>query len=116
MIATIAHAEQRYNTVGDWTHDGETVVIRVSDLGDWKFNFLVALHELVEWAVCKDKCVAETDVDRFDMAYAGSCDEPGDDIDAPYWFGHQVASGIERTASAALGVDWHVYEKAVTGL
>jgi hypothetical protein len=118
VIETVKHAEQRYDTVGDWQYDTtkDEMLIRVSEMGHWKFNFLVALHELVEWAICRDDGVTDKEVDTFDIHYAGSCDEPGDDLDAPYWYGHQVASGIERSAAAAMRVNWTEYNRRIQEL
>lgn len=38
--------------------------------------------------------------------------EPGDDIHAPYYKQHQLATGIERIFIAETGADWNAYEKA----
>lgn len=123
LIETLPHAEQRYDTVGDWRIDRDgTWTIRVSKLPTKtalfpeKFAFLVAFHELVEMALCVASGVTEFEVDRFDLHYVGSRDEPGDDDDAPYYQQHQLATGLERTMAALLGVDWTEYEKAIDSL
>ena len=123
LIETIPHDQQRYNTVGDWlvTADG-TWHISISELPTKsalfpeKFAFLVAFHELIEMALCQSDGVTESEVDKFDLHYAGSRDEPGDDDDAPYYAQHQIATGLERTMAALLGVDWSEYEQAVNAL
>lgn len=119
VIRTLPHAEQRYDTVGDWrvTANG-TWDIRVSDLGSWKFNLLVALHELVELALCHDHEVTTAQVDEFDLAWQphNGIDEPGDDLMAPYYLEHQVASGFERLMAAELGVVWSEYERVIESL
>ena len=123
VIETIPHDQQRYDTCGDW---------RIDDAGDWrikvselpakiglfpeKFAFLVAFHELIEMAMCQADGVGEAEVDSFDLYYAGSRDEPGDDDDAPYYEQHQIATGLERTMAALLRVDWSEYEKHVNAL
>lgn len=38
--------------------------------------------------------------------------EPGDDIHAPYYKQHQIATGVERILAAELGVSWNEYEAA----
>ena len=53
-IETIPHNTHRYPTIGDWqflpAKEGElNLSIKVSDMGDWKLESLIALHELVEW-------------------------------------------------------------------
>ena len=111
IIKTIQHNEQRYNTVGDWK-DGE---VRVSDLGNDNYEFLIGLHELIEMWLCKENGVAEIDVTSFDLAFVG-VGEPGDDIKAPYYLEHQFASGIERLVAQQLGVDWLMYEARCGGI
>lgn len=38
--------------------------------------------------------------------------EPGDDIHAPYYKQHQIATGVERIFIAETGASWNDYEKA----
>lgn len=121
QIKTIPHNEQRYDTVGDWWVDDEGWHIRVSQLGDWRYQFLVAFHELLEMAWCKRRRVKQADVDAFDMAYEeqrghGDHSEPGDDPRAPYREGHHLATLVERFAGMALGVNWKEYEAAIQAL
>lgn len=42
--------------------------------------------------------------------------EPGDDPEAPYFEGHQFATKIEKQIARELGVEWKVYEAAITAL
>ena len=115
---TIPHKQQRYETVGDWftnKHDG-TVNIRVSELGSWRFELLVAIHELVEAFQCMHDGVTEESVDKFDKQYVGSDNEPGDDVNAPYRRQHCLATGIERILASTLGVDWSTYEEKLSRL
>ncbi len=120
-IETIPNEKQRYKTIGDWFYvdlayrnNGEEpqqrTVIRVSDLDEPKFEFLVALHELVEMFLCHERGVTEKQVDDFDIYWKGDGD-PGNDPAAPYWKEHQFASVIERMMAHELGVDWQQYEK-----
>lgn len=118
---TIPHNQQRYDTVGDWWTDDEGWHIRVSQLGNWRWNFLVAFHELLELAWCTWKGVKQADVDIFDINFErnrqhGDRREPGDQADAPYHLGHQFATAAERLAAAVLGVDWVSYEEAISAL
>lgn len=120
-VKTIPHNEQRYDTVGDWWTDDDGWHIRVSQLGNWRWNFLVAFHELLELAWCAWKGVKQADVDAFDMAYEaarkpGDASEPGDDPRAPYRAGHQFATAAERLAAAVLDVNWTEYEAAIYAL
>jgi hypothetical protein len=120
-IKTIPHKEHRYETVGDWFYEGETLNIRVSKMSDWRYEFLVALHELVEVFLCRYSGVGQKQVDRFDIAYekkrkAGDESEPGDSPKAPYRTQHCIATGVERIVAAFLGVVWADYDKEIQSL
>lgn len=125
-IRTIPHSEQRYPTVGDWERwrnpaGQDTLRISVSIMSDWRFEALVAIHELCEALLCARAGVTPKQVDEFDLTFEanrvpGDNREPGDDPKAPYFAQHQAASQIERLMSAYLGVDWNAYEKEVNSL
>jgi hypothetical protein len=121
-IETIPHENQRYPTAGDWLWPNEhNLLIRVSEMGDWRKEAAVAVHELVEAILCKADGVAEDAVDAFDRAYEAdrtSLDdsEPGDDPTAPYHRQHCFATAVERMLIAALGVPWSEYDAAVEAL
>lgn len=122
VIETIPHASQRYPTVGDWWIDDDgTWQVRVSELPEKstlfpeKFAFLVALHELVEMALCRSHGITEEEVDSFDKHFAG-VGEPGDEQNAPYHFEHRIATGVEVIIAAQLGVNWNEYEEAIEAL
>ena len=54
QIETVPHAQQRYETTGDWWWDpDDTLQMRVSALADWRHSVLIAVHELVEALLCK---------------------------------------------------------------
>ena len=116
VIETIPHEDQRYPTVGDWWVDeAGTWQIRVSEMGNEKAAFLVGIHELVEMATCLSDGITQEEVDKFDRHYAGE-GEPGDDMDAPYWKQHQLATNVERSVASWLQVDWNEYEQLVDRL
>ena len=121
-IETIPHSRQRYDTVGDWFFKPDaTWKINVSDLADWRYELLVAVHELVEMGLCNDRGITAQRIDRFDIAYEnnrlpGDTTEPGDATDAPYRNEHCAATGIERILAAHLGIDWSDYEKTINEL
>lgn len=122
LIFTIPHKFQAYETVGNWAFSpGGSVVIFVSELGDWRYNALVGLHELVEVLKCKHDGVSQEAVDAFDIAFEasrpeGNDDEPGDDPKAPYVKQHCLATGIERILAAELGVVWNEYAEKIESL
>jgi hypothetical protein len=109
-VHAIPHSEQRYETVGDWVWKDGGLVVTVSDLGDSRFNLLIAAHEITEALLCQRDGVTVAQVDAFDIAYEG--DEPGDDPAAPYHHQHTEASRIERLLAEIMGVDWQEYEAA----
>ena len=116
-IETIPHSEQRYPTAGDWMFDNDHLVIRVSELGDWRYSMAVGIHEAVEALLCRNDGVDGRDVDAFDFAYQELHHmEPGDDPTAPYHRQHCFATAVERMLIAALGVSWAEYEAAVEAL
>lgn len=122
VIETIPHAEQRYETVGDWYYEPDgTLHIRVSELGDDRYNFLVALHELVEQELCKDRGITQDVVDAFDKKYEeqrvpGDDSEPGDNPVAPYAAEHCAATGVERLLASLLNVSWKTYDDKIMSL
>ena len=115
VLEIVEHARQRYATCGDWQFvDGE-LRIKVSRLPQMSFEYLVAIHELIEAVLCAAAGVKESDVDRFDMQFKGD-GEPGDDPSAPYYRQHQIATEVEKYLAAELGVDWGEYERAIDAL
>jgi hypothetical protein len=125
IIETIPHEEQRYPTVGDWFFDhprpDKILTIRVSRMGDWRYEVLVAVHELVEVLLCLHKGVSQKSVDKFDMKYEaarkrGDESEPGDDPRAPYKDQHCIATAVERLLAPMLGVSWKKYEQKINSL
>src|SRR6267142_2634094 len=117
-ILTQPHSLQRYNTIGDWYTDKTNglVYIRVSELGSWRYELLVAVHELVEAFLCMHDEVAEEAVDKFDKMHVQTDSEPGDEPNAPYQKQHCLATGVERILAACLGVKWAYYEDAIEKL
>jgi hypothetical protein len=116
-IRIIPHDQQRYPTVGDWYTDEHGVThISVSNLGNWRMEFAIAIHELTEWALCRHQGVSQREVDEFDTTYTGPCIEPGDDPKSPYRMAHCVATGVERIVIALLGVSWRDYDEKVNSL
>ena len=121
-IVTIPHEEQRYPTVGDWVVNGDNLYISVSKMSDPRYELLVAVHELVEVLLCKERGISQELVDKFDMEYEASrsewdtTSEPGDAAGAPYKKEHFFATTVERLLAAELGVDWEKYEAEVQAL
>lgn len=131
-IVVIPHSTHRYETVGDyWIKGGLSTEIRVSDcliaatedttepynptkvsetvqLAD-RYEFLLAVHELVEAFLCRDAGIDYHAIDVFDIGYEGD-GEPGDNPAAPYHAQHVIATEIEHRLADVLGVDWDKYD------
>ena len=130
VIESIPHSHQRYPTCGDyWIDNDGTIQIRVSEeMGD-DSGFLVAFHEQLELWMLRKRGVTIQQIDEFDIAYekahreGGTLEgkrldesEPGDDLNAPYFREHAIATSIECLAAAALGVDWKDHDANVEKL
>ncbi len=130
-IQTISHSDQRYPTVGDWWQDEfDNHHIRVSDMGNSDYEFLVALHEMIEQHFCLKEGISEESVSTFDKQFEAmreafpvlvGDDEPGNSVRAPYNHEHLVASRVERWVSDMLfpknpDIAWAEYEKVVNEL
>lgn len=118
-VHVVPHAAQRYPTCGDWYFDtDDNLIIKVSEMGDWRYHHLVAIHEYSEAVMCRANGVTQKQVDEFDMNYEANRkpddeSENGDHIEAPYYRQHQIATGNERILAQQMGVDWVEYEKAI---
>lgn len=125
VIKTIPHSKQRYRTCGDWWFDKNgNLEIRVSKLGDWRYEALIAFHELREVLFSKHIGITTEQVDEFDMKYEkerdagehGPEDEPGNDSKCPIFEQHIAATQAERALAYDLDVNWNEYADAVIGL
>ena len=121
-IETIPHKDQAYETCGNfWVGMDGAWQIRVSDMGNADFEWLVAIHEFIEMKLCDKRGIKEEDITKFDIDFEakrkeGNVDEPGDDPQSPYKREHFCATNIERMLSAELGIDWAVYNGVVENL
>ena len=123
VVREVPHRKQRYETVGDWI-PGKPVAVRVSKMKDERYVFLVALHELIEYELCRMKGITDERVVEFDkkferersMGLHEKWEEPGDDSRAPYRREHQFATMIEGMVAQKLAVRWPDYEKTVIAL
>lgn len=119
IVKSIPHDQQEYDTMGNWREfpavdftDSvpykEGLVIEVDDMNDWRKELIVAIHEMVEWALCKHRGIAEATVSDFDKSHLES-PQPGDEPDAPYRKEHEFATDIERLIGRELNVDLQSY-------
>lgn len=122
IINVIPNDQQRYCTVGDWVWDGDSLTILVSKMGNWRYEMLVAFHELAEALICRHREIPEEIVSAFDIEYErnravdDTDSEPGDDPHAPYYREHQFATNVERQLALELDVNWNQYDDTVNNL
>lgn len=96
-----------------------TLRICVSQMSELRYEWLVAIHELVEAILCEKAGITPAQVDEFDMNYSpqvGDPVEPGDSSFAPYHRQHRFASIVEELVAMELGVDWNSYSSEVNSL
>ena len=114
-IEAIKPSGMRYRTAGDWFFSkifGDRLCIQVVDTGNWRYNCLVAIHELIEVLLCTNAGISQKLVDRFDFAHEDE-DDPGSHPEAPYQKEHLIAMGIEMILAASLGIQWRTYADAI---
>jgi len=121
VIETIPHREHRPeagDTVGDWYERDGVLNIKVSKLSCDDYEFLVAVHELVERFLCNHAGISEEQVDKFDKNWEEheGIEEAGDDSKAPYHHQHIIAGVVERLVAEELGVNWNDYSDEVISL
>ncbi|MDE2104081.1 MAG: hypothetical protein KGL39_42985 [Patescibacteria group bacterium] len=109
-IEAVAPSLVRHAQMGDWWYadEGQRLHIRVVDDVAEDVQFLVALHELVEVYLCRQRGISQVCVDAFDAAHAAEHanddEEPGDDPRAPYRREHRFACLIEHLVAHELGL------------
>ena len=109
-IKTVKQGTLPFNRVGDWHWEGRTLVVSVEKRRDWRYEFLVGIHELSEAFLCKASGISEEQIDQFDKEHGGKWIPSG-----PGYREHLAAEGIERILAAMSGVNWDNYEQEVSG-
>lgn len=113
---TVPQEKMRYASLGDYFLDDDGVhQIRVTSMKDWRYEFLVFMHECAEYFLCIHRKIPEPEIMAFDIQYEANrtepASEPGNDPKAPYHKEHRFAEEvIEKPLAKALDVDWDVYE------
>ena len=122
IIKSIPHAQQEYPTVGNyWIDFLGRRQIAVSSMKDWRYELLVAVHELIEVSLVEKRSISERKITEFDIKFEEErakgkhtkTAEPGDDKKAPYYKEHQFATKVEKMLAKELGVNWAYYDKYV---
>jgi hypothetical protein len=116
-IKTVPNEEikQRAGFTGaDWWFDEHgNIEVRVAELGDWREEFALAIHEATEAGMCRYLSISQDDVDRFDFEYKRTHEidlNAGDEPFAPYKVPHTFSTAIERILTGVMNVDWKKYD------
>jgi len=107
-IRFIGHNKQRYDTYGDYYYGKEKLNIRISKFSNWKYQWLVLLHEMVEFLLIMDRGITIEEIERFDLANL-RLEDPGLSKEAPYHKEHMTAIKIEKILCKELGLKWGRY-------
>lgn len=114
----IPHKEQDYDTIGDYKETDDGWLFTVSQMRA-DSEFLVFVHELVEWYLVLKKGISNKDIVAFDKKFKKEqveglhpdIDEPGNSPDCPYKDEHFFAANIERILADKLGLDWEEHDR-----
>jgi len=101
LIKVVPHQEYQYPTLvrryevgtGRW-------VIEVCELEDVRYEFLVIVHELIEWFLSQLKEVERGGIE----ANSG-----GSNVKVNHYWEHVFATLVERMVALQLDVDWKEY-------
>jgi hypothetical protein len=117
-IIFVPLSSQRFTTLGDWWQDCDgTYTIAVTEMRDWRYQFLVLMHELTEWSICCATGVSAKIADEFDAAWEEDIKsglvsvsvEAGFDKACPYRQGHVWGARMERLFCYLLKANWKDY-------
>jgi hypothetical protein len=105
---------------GNWSGNNGRLTIAVSATGDWRYELLMAIHQVVEAVLCRHRGVSAKAVTAFTAAY--ELERTPTDVSiagmartAPHYREHVFATVIEKLMAHQLGVTWRDYEKAKLG-
>src|SRR5574337_883641 len=109
IIETVPKEKIRNNQVGDYYYlENGTLQINVADLGNEKFETLIALHEFIEERLTKWNGITEPEISKYDEDYerkreAGLVPESSENgfaSDCIYRKEHTIATAIEMMMAA----------------
>jgi Mn-dependent DtxR family transcriptional regulator len=85
-------------------------------MGNREYEFLVAIHEMIEQFLCENAGITDEAITNFDIEYEknrreGDNTEPGEDIYAPYHKQHMFAEKIEKLMAEECNINWEDYCK-----
>jgi hypothetical protein len=95
--------------VADYREIDGALKIDVAKMDDWRHEACIALHELVESLLARQRGIRIQEIDEWDAAHELKGDHPG----APYHREHVFAENLERLFAQELGVNWEEYESLI---
>jgi hypothetical protein len=113
-IEFIEHSDHRYSTTGDYFHEPDRIVFRITRFQNPVYSMAVLIHELWEELRTRQAGIKEEDITKFDIE--SGLDDPGLSPDAPYHRQHMEADALERMCIVMAGEDWVEYENAIESL
>ena len=121
ILKSIPIQKQRFKALGDWLVYGKGNFLILVAKCKIDYEFLMALHELIECFLCQKRGISEIEVNKFDELFSKECKkglhknqpEAGRDKRAPYHKEHLFAIKIEKLIAKELKVDWKKYDKEV---
>lgn len=109
FIKTVDKNKVRNQGVGDYKVgvDGSLHIL-VAKQKNKDYEFLIAIHELVEAFLADKRGINYKEIDKFDRDHINS-EEPGRMKQAPYNDEHMFAEKIEYMVGKELGIDMKEY-------
>lgn len=111
VMQSLPFEKMRYETYGDYHESNGAVRIDVVKQDNPLYEWLIAIHELVEYVLVKARKISISQIEEFDQTCQST--DPGDDTAAPYYHEHQVATIVEKIVCNELGIKWHDYTKEI---
>jgi Mn-dependent DtxR family transcriptional regulator len=103
----------RYPSAGDWyCADDNELLIDVVNLGNRKYEQLIAVHELIEAILCEHHGISPEVVDEWDKTHQ-DISEPGLYPGCPYRAEHNIANYLEQFLGAQIGVNFTEVDEAI---
>lgn len=116
-IKTVPGIFQRYPTCGDYQDQGDYISMTITEQGNEDHEFLIMVHELIEWYIARKRGISEEQITDYDLEWekkdTAKADEPGNEEDCIYRHEHRFAENVERLLAHELGLDWNTYNNSL---
>lgn len=121
MVFVIRSEFQEYRTAGNYKElcDG-TIVYLITKQVNKDYEFLILIHEMVEFHLCKMRGIKEKDIDKYDKYWEirkenglAIAEEPGNEKDCIYAKEHRFSENIERQLAHEMSKVWKEYDDKI---